>query len=109
MYFQKNHRIERKFSIDQSTFSAKKSASSRFRVVWGIDDENPIDRTGTDETDQWDLGTINYFANFDFSDEKSQLAIFNLCKDMNKNALKLGIKRRDYNEEIADIESFIGL
>ena len=26
---------------------------------------------------------------------------------MNKNALKLGIKRRDYNEEIADIECFM--
>jgi hypothetical protein len=104
LYFQKNHRYSRKFDIDITSFTAKKSPSSTFRVVWGIDG---IDRTGTDETDERDLGTTKYYPNFDFSNENSQQEIFNMCRDMSKNELKLGIKKRDNNPEVADITCFM--
>ena len=49
VYYPKDHRIARYFSLRTSAFTVSQRQSATYRIVWGI---KGINRTGTDETDE---------------------------------------------------------
>ena len=104
VYYPKDHRIARYFSLRTSAFTVSQRQSATYRIVWGI---KGINRTGTDETDERDLGKVVYKEGFDFQSEKAQMDMFRTCQDMNYQASRLGIKKKDFNEELSDIKCFI--
>ena len=104
VYYPKDHRIARYFSLRTSAFTVSQRQSATYRIVWGI---KGINRTGTDETDERDLGKVVYKEGFDFQSEKAQMDMFQTCQDMNYQASRLGIKKKDFNEELSDIKCFI--
>ena len=104
IYYPKGHRFDRFFDITTKTFTVKQSSSVKIRVVWGIEG---IDRAGTDETNEVDLGKVVYKSTFDLADPLSQVEIHNVCEQIGAQRDRLEVKMNEKNRHVADVKCFM--
>ena len=104
IYYPHGHRFDRYFSITTKTFTVKQSNSVTFRIVWGVEG---IDRTGTDETEETDLGKVIYREKFDLADPLSQVEVYNVCEQIGVQRKRLEVKMNSKNPNVADVKCFM--
>ena len=51
-------------------------------VVWGVDNNEPVDRSGIGRFDSEDLGVLNLDSSFDMSATESQVFLADVCDDL---------------------------
>ena len=101
-YWPSEHKVSRQSNIN--VFALRNSSSDagvEVRVVFGID---TINRTGTDITDDNDLGETVYVKDFDMTHSESQLYMIQVCDLIEKNADALDIA---YAEGVLNFNCFM--
>ena len=92
-YWPPEHKTSRRTEIDINALrNSSSDAGIQIRIVFGID---TIDRTGTDPTDDDDLGTTVYVKGFDLTATASQQYMVDVCTKILDDADELAIARKN--------------
>ena len=92
-YWERAHPLGRRWDLEG--FKLRNVSDSRgidVRIVVGIE---TIDRTGTDPTDDADLGVPVYTPTFNFGDPSAQEYMLWLCEEIEANAALLSLSKLD--------------
>ena len=101
-YWPSEHKVSRQSNINGfALLNSSSDAGVEVRVVFGID---TINRTGTDITDDNDLGDTVYVKDFDMTHSESQLYMIQVCDLIEKNADALDIA---YAEGVLNFNCFM--
>ena len=95
-YWEKDHPLGRRWRLERfALLNASESTSGggmEVRIVMGL---TGIDRTGTDPTDDNDLGVPVYLETFDMGAPEAQLHALALCDEFEAASARLHISRLD--------------
>ena len=98
-YWPREHKVSRRSNLDVYALrNASDDAGVEVRVVFGV---KSIDRSGTDPTDDDDLGVTTYQPNFDITTVEAQRYFVQICDAIRENAAELEIAKDRETSELS--------